>query len=255
MRLMKRRVLAIAATLACGVAGGFACDRRESSAEAEAVYVPVATQPATQSTGWTARQVEEDPDGYLRWWEQQIAKHVDPLRAELEEWEGKRRAWEGTWRVLAANVALAESTRDQVYRQYQLTQYTEPLPETISVAGRQVRRARVPELLRRLDSLVLEQQRLRDLAQATVRAVESRAAIRESQTQRFVRIADQVKLDVSVVKETKSAIAVNVDGLREELESAAATTSQDAGDDAALIPTTLPTTRPAAPFTFDELLG
>ena len=251
MGLMKPNVLALTVLLAVGPA----CDRREGSAEAEAVYVPVATQPATQSTGWTGRQVEEDPDGYLRWWDQQIDRHVGPLRSELEELARKRQAWEGTWRVLAENVALVEGTRDQVYRQYQLTQYTDPVPETISVAGRQMRRARVPELLRRLDALVLEQQRLRDLAQGTVRALESRAAIRESQMQRFVRIADQVKLDVEVVRETKSAIAMDVAGLREELESAVTTTSRDAEEDATLVPTTLPTTRPAAPLTYDELLG
>ena len=90
------------------LAVGPACDRREGSAEAEAVYVPVATQPATQSTGWTGRQVEEDPDGYLRWWDQQIDRHVGPLRSELEELARKRQAWEGTWRVLAENVALVE---------------------------------------------------------------------------------------------------------------------------------------------------
>ena len=251
MGWMRRNVLAMATVLALGSG----CDRRESSAEAEAVYVPVATQPATRPTGWSPRQVEEDPDGYLRWWDEQVTKHVRPLQSELGGLTRKRQAWEGTWRVLAENVALAEGTRDQLYRQYQLTQYGEPPPETISVAGKPVRRAQVPEMLKRLDALVLEQQRLRDLAQATARAVDSRAAVVESQAQRFLRISERVKLDVAVVKETKSAAAVDVVGLREELESAAATASGNvAAEEPAVLPATLPTTRPATRLTFDELL-
>jgi chromosome segregation ATPase len=184
---------------------------------------------------WTAQEIAADPQGYLIWSQQQVAKQIAQREAKLNALAERRGEFEKKQGNLTANLDLVQNLHEQLKRAYQRADDEDRWP--MVVAGKNFERAKAQQLIDHTKKYVADREPLRDTYKQLFTRLDTMERTLKNDVEELNRLATKLEIDLEKVKLDQTSADLSTLRQRQaELKSMASTVTALSEDPMSLQP-------------------